>query len=123
MIINKLLTNECRLKCGCRVALGTICSEGSVVHVLGLVAGIAIGWQVGLGDVFSCVAVIATQFGVSTIERIFCIAAVVKCDPLPAQSAMAAGAVLGESTFVGVVFGVAGKTCGGRTLEGGRGVT
>ena len=116
--VNSLLTDDGAAECLGGVAAGAVGAEAAVMHILSLVAGVAIGGQFGAGDVFRLMASIATDTCMGAGEGIARVAAMIKAYAFPSQRAVAVAAGLRKTAFVHIVFAMAGRTGGWRTLVG-----
>ena len=111
---NGLLTDNCTAESLRGMAADAIGAKRALVHILRLVTGVAIGWQLGARYVLGLVAIIATNAGVGAIQRIMPIPAMIKSHTLPAQGAVAVFTSLRKTALMRVVFRVAFFAgCGG----------
>ena len=67
------------------MAFGTVCPKGTVMHVLGLVAGITCGGSLNLTHILRCVTGIAANQCMSASQRICGVAAMIEVYPLPIE--------------------------------------
>lgn len=84
------------------------------MHVLLLVAGIAVGGQARVHHIARLMARITRDLGVGAGQRKLGFLAMIEGYPAPAVGAVAAFAAAGEPALVGVILAVASAACGGR---------
>jgi len=119
---NGLLTDDGAAESLRGMATHAIGAKSALVHILRLVTGVTIGWQLGARYILGLVAIIATNTGVCAIQRIMPILAVIKGHTLPAQWAVAAFTSLRKTALMRVVFRVAFFAGRSRTLVNRRGM-